>query len=216
MSTNKTILRALSALLIPAAIAACGDDSTAPGDMGQVSASLQDGTAASLAQAYSMSPSSGPETGPSQAVAAAFSGSASGSAQVWIYSDAEGWVALGSPADATVQMQSSNTTTLYTSASVPAGSYTKVRLVLDGFGANIAAGSIIGGLTLSAGVTITVGGSDGHVEIEKTVTPFTVSAQSSASIDFDLNSEAWVTEESAQSETASDAEVTSATKATVS
>ena len=211
MNTHRKILRVLTTLVIPATIAACGDDSTGPGGMGTVSATMQDGSGASGAPAYSTSPASGPAT-----AAGSFSGSASGSAQVYIYSDAEGWVALGSPTNATLQLQSSNTTTLYTSASVPAGSYTKVRLVLDGFNANIAAGGVLGGLTLGVGVTITAGGSDGYVEIEKTVTPFTVSAQSSASVDFDLNSEAWVTEQSAQSKTAADTEIQSATSVNVS
>lgn len=208
MNRQHKLLRALSLLMVPAALAACSDDATGPGGMGSVSAEIQDGTSASgVPSAAAPAP---------EPAAGSFAGTASGSAQVWIYSDAEGWIALGSPTNATLQMQSSDKTTVYGSASVPAGSYTRVRLVLDGFHANIAAGGILGGLTLTAGVSITMGGSDGRVEIEKSVTPFTVSAQSSTSIGFDLNSEAWVTEQSAQSKAAADAEIQSAASAYVS
>lgn len=206
MNSQRRVLRALSLLMVPAALAACSDDATGPQDMGTVAAEVQDGpSAAPVAAARAP-----------DAAAGSFAGTASGSAQVWIYSDAQGWVALGAPTNATLQMQSGNGTTVYGSASVPVGSYTRVRLVLEGFNANISAGAVLGGLTLSAGVTIAMGGSDGRVEIEKSVTPFTVSAQSSTSIGFDLNSEAWVTEQSAQSKAAADAEIQSATSAYVS
>ncbi len=204
MKTSKNTLRMLTALLIPAAFAACSDDSTGPDAEinGSVSARMSDGTNSAL-MAHAMT-------------AGAFAGSASGQAQVQVFSDAEGWVNLGSPATSTVQLQSNNSaTTLYSSASVPVGTYTRVKLVMDGFDANVNAGAIFGGLTLSTELRIVMGGADGKIEIEKTVTPFTVSATSSTTIDFDINSEAWINEGSAQSQTASDTEVQSATTAVV-
>ena len=203
MKSPKNTIRVLTALLIPATFAACGDDSTGPETEinGSVSARMHDGSSSAL-MARAMT-------------AQSFAGSASGQAQVQVYSEAQGWVALGSPVTSTVQLQSSSTTTLYSSASIPVGTYTRVRLVMDGFNADVSAGATLGGLTLSADVRITMGGADGMIEIEKTVTPFTVSATSSTTIDFDLNSEAWIDEESANAEAASDTEVESATTAVV-
>ena len=193
MKSPKNTIRVLTALLIPATFAACGDDSTGPETEinGSVSARMHDGSSSAL-MARAMT-------------AQSFAGSASGQAQVQVYSEAQGWVALGSPV----------TTTLYSSASIPVGTYTRVRLVMDGFNADVSAGATLGGLTLSADVRIIMGGADGMIEIEKTVTPFTVSATSSTTIDFDLNSEAWIDEESANAEAASDTEVESATTAVV-
>lgn len=209
METYRKILRGLAALAIPAAMAACDDDATGPTVTGTVSAEMHDQVGAvSAANAITT-----PNGTTSPAMASSFSGTASGNAQVSIYSEAEGWIDLGAPADITLDLQGSDRTTLYGSASVPAGSYTRVRLVLEGFDAQLAAGAVVGGLTLSAGASIVVGGTDGRVEIEKTVTPFTVTAESSTTIGFDLNSEAWITEESAQAQSAGDAEVQSATEA---
>lgn len=204
MTARQKLLRTTTALLLPIAFAACDDDDpTGPdGSSGSVSAVMHDGSGASGMTA-------------ARAMSGAFSGSASGSAQVWIHSDAQGWIALGSPTNATVQMQSDSETMIHGSATVPAGSYTRVRLVMEGFAADIAAGAVLGGLTLDAAVTITMGGSDGRVEIEKTMTPFTVSASSTTKLAFDLNSEAWVDQQSAESRSAADARIQSATSAYV-
>lgn len=196
------------ALLSTFGLGACGD-STGPSDEGRVSAVLGDAPSASQVS-YQASRWDAPST-----ASAAFQGQMSGSAQVFIYSDAQGWVSLGSPASANLTLQSSDRTTVQSEASVPVGSYTRVRLVLQNGSANIAAGARLGGLVLTSAVTITMGGPNGQVVIEKTVTPFTITASSRATVEFDLNSETWVNESTAQSRTASATEIQSATEARV-
>ena len=203
MSSRRIHSRIAAVALLPFAFLACDEDSTGPDATasGSVSAVVHDGSGSSLRA--------------NQAFARAFSGSAEGSAQVQVYSEARGWVALDSPSQTTVTLQSENTSTIHSSSRVDADTDTRVRLILDGFDANIAAGATIGGTLLDSAVSIRIGGSDGRVEVEKEITPFTVSAESEAMIVFDLNSEAWVDEESANSETTTDAEVESATTAHV-
>lgn len=205
MSTNRRIFLATALTAVLPALTACGDDPTGVGQ-GTVMASMHDDAAAGQQPAMQA-----PQTGSSGQ--AAYSGNASGSAQVEIYSEAQGWVALGAPADVTVELQSSDETTLYASATVPADTYTRVRLVLDGFAAHLDAGAVIGTVSFSAAVDVTMGGADAHVVIEKDVTPFTITASSSTAISFDMNTEVWMDEETAQAEEASDAEVQEATDA---
>lgn len=206
MNRNSKKVSTLAVALLTLVVGACSD-TTGP-EEGRVTAVLTDSPSGSQV-AYPSARSDQPMT------ASSFQGQMSGSAQVFIYSEAHGWVELGSPANANVMLQSSNERTVHSQASVPAGSYTRVRLVLEGGSADIAAGGSLGGLVLSAGVSIKVGGSDGRVEIEKSVQPFTVSASSTATIRFDMNSEHWCNERNAQSETAPDEEVQSATTAEV-
>ncbi len=198
---------AVAALLAPLTLAACGDDdATGPGVMGTARAEIYDGSGSS---------STGPAPASQQAAAAsAMSGTMSGTAQASIYSEARGWVELGSASNTSLTMQSEETATVG-SATVEADTYTRVRLVMEGFDADVQAGAVLGGLTLDAAVTITMGGSDGRVVIEKNVTPFTVRADADTRIRFDLNSETWVDQQSAESRTASDAEIVAATTATV-
>jgi hypothetical protein len=64
------------------------------------------------------------------------------SASIW---DGSRWVSLGSPNGITVTLQASGaTTTVHGEQSAPAGSYDRVRLVLQSVTANIARGSPIG------------------------------------------------------------------------
>lgn len=199
----------LLTLTLMLAAAGC-DDTTGPEDRAMVSASMTDGGAAQ----YFVSPAAtSGSSAPAQAAAA--SGNMSGSAQVAIYSEAHGWVSLDTPQNASLTLQSGNETTLATSASVPAGTYTRVRLMLNGFHVNLAAGSSLGGVILDGAVDITVGGADGYVEIEKEVSSFRLEANQSASVRFNLNSQAWVTQESAQAQSAADAAITAAATATV-
>lgn len=206
MNTNRKRVSTLTATMLTLVVAACSD-ATGP-EEGRVTAVLTDAPSGSQVAYYSA-------RSDQPMAASSFQGQLSGSAQVFIYSEAHGWVELGSPASANMTLQSSNETTVHAQASVPAGSYTRVRLVLDGGSANIAAGGTLGGLVLSAAVSISVGGSDGRVEIEKNVQPFTVTASSTAMIRFDMNSEHWCNESNAQSETAPDGDVQSATTAQV-
>ncbi len=199
---------AVTALVGALLVGACSDYSTGPEGEGRVSAVLTDAPSASQVSYQAT------QAGAPQAVSG-FQGQMSGSAQVYIYSQAEGWVALGSPSNANVTLQSASETTVHSQASVPVGTYTKVRLLLEGGKTDVAAGAVFGGFTLGAAVRITIGGTDGKIEIEKTVQPFTVSASSTATVRFDMNSEAWVNQNTAQSKTCSDSEVASATSADV-
>ena len=209
MSSRRYARHLLTALLVPTVLVACSDDSTGPDTTAEamMSARIEDGSSSS---ALTSSP-----TAASSLVGAAFNGTAHGRAHVEVYSEANGWVSLGSPSNASMTLQSANGTTVHSDVTVDPGIYTRVRLVLENFDADIAAGAVLGGLTLNSAVTIDVGGSDDRVVIEKEVSPVLVEAETRSTIVFDLNSEAWVTSQSAQNETASDAEVASATRATV-
>lgn len=204
---RSTLTRILTTTLGALVLGACSD-STGPEGQARVTATISDAPGPATVAYYSGDP------GP-QPAAFSFSGQMQGSAQVFIYSEAHGWVSLGSPAAATLALQSSNATTVHGTASVPAGTYTRVRLVLDGTAAHIGAGADLGGLILGAGVTITMGGSDGRIEIEKSVSTFRLLANTSVTLDFDLNSEAWVNQTTAQAQAVSDTEVASATQAKV-
>lgn len=140
--------------------------------------------------------------------ASTFSGSLNADAEVAISADGQTWIDLGSPTRVNVALQSSgDETAVHTNASVPATTYSRVRLTLSGGQANVDAGALLGGITFSSALAIRVGGSDNRVVIEKEVQPFTVTADAHARIIFDLNSEGWVDKENAEDETAEDEEV---------
>lgn len=206
MNTRRTLRLTAATLLLPLALVACDDDNNPTGpasSQGTVTAEIHDGA-------------SGGGGGAQGATAAgSFTGTATGNAQVSIYAEGRGWVALGSPARTTVTMQSNTRTVVHGTAAVPADTYTRVRLVMDGFDASLQAGGIISGVTLTGNVTIRVGGSDGRVEVEKTVSPFTVRAGATTTVGFDLNSQFWIDQTTTQTRVANDAEVQSAVAAYV-
>lgn len=204
---RRTPRRAVLALVATVLSGACSDPAGLV-EEGRVNAVITDVPSASQAAAPA-----GAASAP--AAASSYQGSLSGSAKVEIYSEARGWVALGSPASASLTLQSAGETRVHEQASVPAGTYTRVRLVLEGAAADIAAGADLGGVTLGASVRIVMGGADGEVVVEKSVTPFSVSATSTTTVRFDINSQAWVNQSSAASKTATDAEIQSATTAEV-
>jgi hypothetical protein len=208
MNTNSTKLTTAAMAVASALLLGACSDSTGPGGDGRVSAVLTDSPSGSTVS-YQDTQAGAPMA------ASGLQGQMSGSAQAYIYSQADGWIALGSPSNANVTLQSSNETTVHSQASVPEGTYTKVRLILEGGKTNVAAGSVFGGFTLSALVSISMGGSDGKIVIEKTVQPFTVTANATTRVRFDLNSEVWVNQQAAESKTCSDAEVSDATTADV-
>ena len=188
-----------------AALAACSsDDTTTPEATGSVDATITDGGLNAIA-------APGAATAP-QAVAD-LTGTMEGSARVSIYSDADGWMDLGDARSVSVGLQTGEETSLAEAVSVPAGTYTKVRLTLSGFHANLDVGSVIDGSALLAAVSVTMGGSDNEVVIETAVPAITIAAGGSAKIAFDLNSAAWVTSQAAQTEMADDADIQAATTA---
>lgn len=208
MNTNSMKWTTAAMAVASALLVGACSDSTGPGGDGRVSAVLTDSPSGSQVS-YPATRAGAPMA------ASGFQGQMNGSAQVYIYSQADGWVELGSPSSANVTLQSSNETTIHSQARVPVGTYTKVRLVLEGSSTNVAAGAVFGGITLGASVSITMGGSDGEIVIEKTVQPFTVTADASAVVRFDMNSEVWVNQQTAESKTCSDSEVSNATTAHV-
>ena len=179
----------LAVILI--ACAACSDSPTGPIAQTRVEAHVQD--------------SPGPGT-----VAGTFAGNFS--ASVW---DGDEWVALGSPNGITVALQSGALTTVHGEQSVPAGSYSRVRLVLQDVTARVASGSSIGGTTLTSDRTITLGGSNQRVDLAISVSSFDVGDDPAIRrrIVFDLRSAQWLTSNVVQSGVVDDAALQSAVTA---
>jgi hypothetical protein len=199
---------------------ACGD-SSGPGDGSGVTGTVQvfaKDNPNSMNAALVGGPSFDRQSG---ANAASYDGSLSGEMSVAIQTQAGAWIDVGSPRSITMTAHSTDSTDVSGSATMPAGTYTKVRIIWRHAAAHLLAGSVIGGLTLSVDAVVDIGGPD-SVVIEKTMTPFTVQASASATtktdIVFDLNSEVWLTEQNVQSracsESSVDAAVTAAVRAT--
>jgi hypothetical protein len=196
---------------------ACGSDATAP-QSGHASAVVTDDPGGAPA-ARVVRTSDATPTADRSAMAqtidggSAFSGSMTATMQVAISADGQSWVNLGAPVTSSVQLQTAgDSTTLVSQTTVPVGTYAYVRLVLqDGASAQVS-GSLAGIAFTNADVSI---GGGGQVVIEKHVSPFTISANTNATIVFDVNSEVWVTAESAQSHTATATELEAAATAAV-
>lgn len=197
------------ALILPAA--ACGDDATGP----------DGGTATAVVHDDPSSGSASVEPDFSQIRAAAtsegsYSGELRANVTVQISADGEAWTDVYSRATGSseVDLQTSTETTLVTDASVEAGTYSYVRVVLQSPSVELNSGSTISGstgdLTLDADVSLALG-SDGQLVIERQVAQFEITADSDARIATDLNSEAWIDQESVEAGAVSSSEVQSAT-----
>jgi hypothetical protein len=196
----------IAALAFLGAATACTDDDPVEAGLGSAAAVITDdaSTSGSLASNDGMASQS----------AGTFSGSFTSDAQVSIAAEGGAWIDLGSPARVTVALQSSGEeTAVHASTPVPAGTYTRVRLTLSDAEAYVAAGGVLGGLTLTSQATIRVG-SGAPVVIEKHVQPFTVDGSAHARIRFDLNSQAWIHQQSAEQQEADEDEVRENTTAT--
>ncbi len=142
-----------------------------------------------------------------------YSGSLDARAQVSISADGETWVDLGSPTQASVDLQTTGgQSNLHGEVQVPADTYSHVRLVLEDARANLDTGSTIGAILVDLGLTIQLG-TQGRVTIEKTVPAFQVSAESRTDIHWNMNSDRWITEENAAEEIADEEEVAAAAEA---
>ena len=197
------------ALILPAA-AACSDDATGP-DGASVTAVVHDDPGSGSASVR-------PDFSKIRAAATsegAYSGEIRANVTVQISADGEAWTDVYSRATGSseVDLQSSSETTLVTGAGVEAGTYSHVRVVLQSPSADLNAGSTItgsaGDLTLDGDVTLSLG-SDGQLVIEKQVADFEVDADSNATVVTDLNSEAWIDQESVEAGAASSSQVRSA------
>lgn len=189
------------ALAVTGAFVACDDDDPTglDGDDGDVEAFVVDDPA-------STSPSVADRVGTNAVAAAVISGFVTGDARVDISLDGTEWIQLSSMSDIDLDLQSSSDqVSVNGETSVPVGSYTMVRLVLDGAAAQVLAGSDIGGLVVGADATVTVG-DGGQVIIERQV-QFDVSADTDTRIVFDLNSEQWITQTAVTAGQASEASV---------
>jgi hypothetical protein len=181
----------LIALALP--LAGCHDEPAGPGDQGRMDALVVD-------DAQSGAPAIAGRAGQELAVdrsitgRAAFTGSAQGDFRASISVDGLTWVDLGSLKAIAVDLQTAGgETSIHGEQSVPVGTYSHVRLIIEGANAELSAGSVIGAITLGVDTFVSVNGG-GPVVIELAVTPFTIGTDANARLVFDLNSEAWLTE----------------------
>ncbi len=126
-------------------------------------------------------------------------------ASLW---DGNGWVDVGSSNGITIPLQTSGrSTTVHGEASVPSGSYTRVRLVFRGVAARIARGSVIAGSTLANDTRVALGGTDERAEMIVPVGRFSVEADSNVRtvVAFDLHSQQWLTSTALQAGRVEDA-----------
>ena len=211
-----TLVRRFGAVLLlvgglAVGLTACSDDGSVTGTAeGEVSASVTDDpsstsgslTKASFLETLNVLQSSG-----------SFSGTMDADARVEIRTSSGTWIDLGSVSSADLAMQSDGGELQVASGtSVDAGSYTAVRLTLENATMTVDAGSSIGGIVLDASIDVDVGGNDNRVVIEKQVA-LDVDAETNTAVVFDLNSEVWMDETTAESRTASDSEVQGAATA---
>lgn len=196
---------ALSTGLAVLPLTGCSDDSTTGpdgGESGQMTAQMQDSPSGSGSRVALTSGS--------------MSGSMSADAKVQVSADGNTWVDLGSPKSVNMELQSSGSaTTVHSNATVNTGTYAHVRLVLENASATVNSGSTIGTTVLDASVNLSIGGSSGRVVIEKQIDPVTVSAEGRSTLVFEMNSEAWITEDNVSARAVSESEIRSATVVSV-
>lgn len=193
---------ALAGLLLATGAVACGDDTTGTAEA-RVTAEVHDenpdAQTASLASLLPLQQSS------------SYEGTVSGEARVEVSADGETWTELGDASDVEVDLQASGGgAVVHADASVPLESFTRARLVLDGADAVLEAGSTVGGVTLEARTTLTLG-SSGRVVVEAQLDEsLDASADADATVSFDLNSETWITGTAVEAGTVAESAISSA------
>lgn len=200
-------LAAALALTVAVGLAGCDDDEgTGPGsEQGTVEAAVTDDPGAGSQALRAAASDRG---------AAEVDGTFDASARVEVSADGSTWVELEEAQQVQVALQNAQATTV-SSAEVAARSYARVRLVLEGASADVAAGSTIGGGALETSVTVQLeGGEDDRVVLEFDQ-PVAVSADADTRVTFDLNSHLWLDETAVQTGTVSEAAVQSAAEVTV-
>jgi hypothetical protein len=173
------------AAVIPLAVA-CDDDPTDPDPdpepgFGMVDAIVHDSSA--------VLPEGQTEPAPTDSIN--YDGILSGTVQVEIFSDANGWVVLGSTEQVNFAIFCEEAALVAGDAAVEADSYTQVRLTLTDFEASVLAGAVVGGITYNSDFVVALGSGD-PVVIEKSVTGFAVADGGSTELIFDLNTEVWL------------------------
>lgn len=204
-----TAARVATLSLAVLAVASCGGNSTGPSQPTTMSVAVGDRVGLRLAQGVVQA------LGAPEAAPTSFSGAFSGTAQAAAFTSADGWVDVGTPANVTFDVQGTTESTFVTAAEVPEGTYTKLRLTLSGFSLHLNPGAVIGGVTFDSAVDVAVGGSDGSVVLEVSVPSASLTAGSSATAHFDLNSEEWVSQSTVDAGAVDDATVQAAASASI-
>ena len=197
--TKRTVALAFSASAV-LGLSACGD-STGPDGPGLVDVVMHDGSAQ-------------PMMGPSAAAGDTYSGTFKGEVKVEISTNGQTWIDVAPPTSATVNLQSEGRTTVRSEAEVAGGSYSHIRITLHGATATLNVGARIGGATLGTAANISIGGGS-DVVVEREIFPFTLDADVEMVLSVDLNSEAWVSQQSVTSGTAASSTIQSATSVEV-
>ncbi len=153
------------------ALAGCGDDGLDPDVTGLVDVVVHDNV-----------------------TTAAFTGTAAGNIHAAIRSTGGEWVEVGMPNGITVALESTapTSTPVHGPQSVPAGTYDMVRLTFSAVTFTVSDGGG-GTIVTNAGSAVLAG--TAALELEVAVAEFTVSSTAgTASVSFDLNVEAWLTD----------------------
>ena len=184
----KSVLLSLTLVASAVAATACGDGGLDPDITGLVNAEVND----------------------TPAGAAAFAGTIAGNMHVSIRSTDGTWVDVGTPNGITAELQSITPMSVHGSTSVPAGTYDRVRLTLSGVTFTVTTGG--GGL--NTGSAVAAGSAD--LALEVSVPEFTVSTSGgTASVSFDFNVEAWLTDAMLTAQVIADGDLTGQLTATV-
>jgi len=201
----RTFITLVSLSLFVFVATTCADSSPSPialdDELGSVSAAIHDSARVLPAGRANQWPSD----------SMAYDGTLSGSAQVHIYSDDDGWVSLHEPVDVSFEIFCLEDAIITADAQVPVGTYSQVRLTLRGFVANVMGGGILDGVALLDAKVIALGGPDGEIVIEKSITPFQVTETAPTTLVFDLNTDTWIDVTVADAGTIGAAEVQSGT-----
>lgn len=202
-------LPAVAAFGLALSATACDPDDgngTGPGEQGTVQAVVTDDPGAAGASVTGI-------RGSLASGSADVTGAFSGDAKVEVSADGQTWIELGQMQSVDVALQAADEATIHASASVPARTFTRVRLVVRNAEATVLAGSTIDAGPIGADITLQVAGG-GEFTVEKAVT-LDVSADSETTLVFDLNSESWIDENAVQAGAVAASEVQSATSVRV-
>lgn len=183
---------ALAAAALLGAGVACGENVFGPGGVeaprqGSVSAFIRDEPTGGLAPAPP-----GASALPPAAAALQFTGIVDVRAQVLVSRDGESFVSLGGPREVSIPLRSAAADTeVHRQAQVPTGTFTVVRVVLEGGTALIRRESVVDGQILATDRTLVLGGDDGTAVADGSL-EFQVTADGLVEILVALDSEAWV------------------------
>lgn len=187
--------RWFASLLVALSAISCGDSPTGPSSGTRIEAVVQD------------SPASG----------SAATGTLAGNVHASV-GTSDRWIDIGSPNGITIPLQTAGrTTTVHGQASVASGTYTRVRLVLQGVTARLASGSNVGGTVQTSERTVVLGGSDERVEISVPVSSFSIEVSTGVRhvITFHLRSQQWLNAAAVQAGRVDDAAIQAAATGTV-